>query len=60
MAGVLLSISLCQALKGLPCVGSYSVVQCIRRLMGQPLYCSAANAGMWGERDYGDGSTLYT
>ena len=23
--------------------------------MGQPLYCSAANAGMWGERGYGDG-----
>ena len=23
-------------------MGSYSVVQCVRRLMGQPLYCSAA------------------
>ena len=44
--GVLLCRSVCQALKGLPCVGSYSVVQCIRRLMGQPLYCSAANYGM--------------
>ena len=31
-------------------MGSYSVVQCIRRLMGQPLYCSAADAGIWGER----------
>ena len=28
--------------------------------MGQPLYCSAASAGMWGERGYGDGSTSYT
>ena len=28
--------------------------------MGQPLYCSAADAGSWGERGYGDGSTLYT
>ena len=28
---------------------SYSVVQCTRHLMDQPLYCSAANAGMWGE-----------
>ena len=24
--------------------------------MGQPLYCSAASAGLWGERGYGDGS----
>ena len=46
-----------QSLKGAPWVGSYSVVQCIRRLIGQPLYCSAANAGMWGLRGYGDGST---
>ena len=48
-----------QALKGAPWVGSCSVVQCIRRLMGPPLYCSAAVAGMWGERGYGDGSTPY-
>ena len=27
--------------------------------MGQPLYCSAADAGVWGERGYGDGSTPY-
>ena len=27
--------------------------------MVQPLYCSAANAGMWGEGGYGDGSTHY-
>ena len=38
---------------------SYSLVQCIRRLMGQPVYCSAADAGAWRERGYGDGSTLY-
>ena len=38
-------------------MGSYSVVQCVRHLMGQPLHCSAANAGVWGERGYGDGST---
>ena len=25
--------------------------------MGQPLCCSSANAGVWGERGYGDGST---
>ena len=25
--------------------------------MGQPLYCSAANAGVWGKRGYDDGST---
>ena len=31
-------------------MGYYSVVQCIRRLMGQPLYCSAPDAGVWGER----------
>ena len=39
-----------QALKGVPWVGSYSVVQCFRCLMVQPLYCPAADAGMWGER----------
>ena len=27
--------------------------------MGQPLYCSAADAGVLGERGYGDGSTCY-
>ena len=28
--------------------------------MGQPLYSSAAEAGMWGERGYGDGSLRVT
>ena len=40
-------------LKKHPWVGSYFVVQCVRHLMGQPLYCSAANAAScqcWGER----------
>ena len=56
LAGVLL----CRwALKQAPWVGSYSVVQCVRRLMGQPLYFSAANAALWGEIGYGDGSTPY-
>ena len=41
-------------------MGSYAVVQCIRCLMGQPFYSSAVDAGMLGERGYGDGSTLYT
>ena len=40
-------------------VRSYSVVQCIRHLIGQPLYCSAADAGVWGEAGYGDGSTPF-
>ena len=31
-------------------MGSCSVVQCVRLLMGQPLYCLAADAGVWGER----------
>ena len=53
-AGVLLCRLAHQSLKGAPWVGPYSVVQCIRCLMGQPLYCSAADAGMWGERGYGD------
>ena len=57
LAGVLLCKSAHQSLKGSRWVGSYSVVQCIRHLMGQPLYCSAANAGMWGQRGFGDGST---
>ena len=48
LAGVLLCRLICQALKGEPYVGSYSIVQRIRRLLGQPLYCSAADAGLWG------------
>ena len=47
------------SLKGAPWVGSCSVILCVRHLMGQPLYCSDADAGVWGERGYGDGSTLY-
>ena len=37
-------------------MGPYSVVPCVRCLIGQSL-CSAADAGKWGERGYGDGST---
>ena len=48
MSGVLLCFSVCRALKGAPWVGSYSVVQCVRCLLGQPLCCSAANAGTVG------------
>ena len=58
-AGVLLCASVHQALKGAPCMESYSVVQCIRCLMGQPLYCSAVDDGLWWERGFGDGSTPY-
>ena len=58
--GTLGEVLLCrlarQALKGASWMGSYSVVRCIRCLMGQPLYCLAANAGVLGERGYGDGS----
>ena len=57
LTGVLLCKSAHQALTGAPWVGSCSVVQCIRCLMGQLLYCSAADVGLWGERGYGDGST---
>ena len=55
--GVLPCILAHQVLKGAPWVGSCFVVQCVRCLMGQPLYCSAADAGMWGKRGYSDGST---
>ena len=58
LAGARLCRSVHQALKGAPWVGSYSVVQCIRHLMGQPLYCLATSAGLWGQRGHGDGSTL--
>ena len=44
MPGVLLCRSAHQALKGAPWVGSYSVVQCVSHLIGQPLYCSVADA----------------
>ena len=45
--------------EGSPWVGSYSVVQCLRHLMGQSLYYATADAGVWGETGYGDGSTPY-
>ena len=56
LTGVLLCRWANQALEGVPWVGSYSVAQCGRCLMIQPLYCSAASAGLWGERGHGDGS----
>ena len=59
LAGVLLCRSACQALQGAPWVGSYSVVPRVRHLIGQPLYFSATDTGLWGERICGDGSTLY-
>ena len=37
--------------------GVLSVVQCVKCLMGQPFYWSAASASVWRERDYGDDST---
>ena len=43
LAGILLCRLVFQALKGAPWVGSYSVVQWVRCLTGQPLYCSAAD-----------------
>ena len=51
LPGVLLCCSAHQAYRGAPWVGSYSVVQCVRHLMGQSLYWPAANAGMWRERE---------
>ena len=38
-------------------MGSCSVVSRFTCLMGQPLYFSAADASVWGERGSGDGST---
>ena len=58
LAGVLLCSSVHQSLKGAPWVGP-TLVQCVKHLMVQPLYCSAAEAGVWGERGYGGGSTPY-
>jgi len=60
LAGVLLCRLLHQLLKGAPWARPYSVVQCGRHLMDQPLYCSAANAAVWGVKGYGEGSTPYT
>ena len=37
-----------------------TLFQRVRHLMDQPLCCSVANAGLWGERGYGHGSTPYT
>ena len=59
MAGILLCRSVRQAFKVEPWMGSYSVLQCVKHLMGQRLYCSAADAGVWIERCYGDSSAPY-
>ena len=60
LAGVLLCRLVRQALKGAPWVGSYSVLQCVRPLMGPvSLLFSCYDTGVWGERGYGDGSTSY-
>ena len=48
LAGVLLCRLARQAFKGAPWVGSCFVVQSVRYLMGQPLYCSALEAVQWG------------
>ena len=32
-------------------MGPYSVVQCVRRSMGQPIYCSAAWCWLWRRRE---------
>ena len=53
MPGVLLCCPVCQAHGVAPLGWGPTLVQCIRRLMGQPLYWSAADAGMWGERLWG-------
>ena len=53
MPGVPLCCSADQAHREAPWLGSYSVVQCIRYLIGQTLCCSTADAGVWGERGYG-------
>ena len=53
------SLLFCRSHRGAPWLGSYSVVQCLRHLMGQTLYCSAADAGMWGERGHGAGFTPF-
>ena len=49
MPGVLLCCWARQALIGPPWVGSYSIVQEHQCLMGQPLHCSAASAGVRGK-----------
>ena len=58
LVGLLCSLAH-QSLKRTPWVGYYSAVQCISRLRGQSLCYSAADAGMWAERGYGDVSTPY-
>ena len=68
LAGVLLCGLACQALKGALWMGSYFVVGTSvtqRRTLGGVLLCSSvrqafdADAGVWGERGCGDGSTRY-
>ena len=52
MPWILLCCSTCQAHKGVPLAGALLCISVHQALMGQPLYCSAANAGVWGERSY--------
>ena len=52
MPWILLCCSTCQAHRGVPLAGVLLCSSVHQALMGQPLYCSAANAGVWGERSY--------
>ena len=47
-------------MEGAPWLGPYSVVRCVRLLMGQSLYRSAEDAGVWGERGSSGGSNPYS
>ena len=56
---VLLCRSVHQISKGPLWVGFYTVVPCVKCLMGQPLYWASVDAGLWGERGSSDGPTPY-
>ena len=58
LTGVLLCRLSGQALKGTPCILLCSSVR--QAFDGQPLYCSAANAGVRGREATVMGSTPYT
>ena len=59
LPGVLVCFSAHQAHRGSPSGWGPTLVLRIRCVMGQPLHCSAVDAGVKGERGDGDGPTPY-
>ena len=60
LPGIFLYCSVCQEHRGVPLPGVLLCSSVHQVFDGPASLFSAPNAGMWGERGYGDGYTPYT